>query len=334
MKRLILLVVFTAALSTLFAQTADSLQALARTQLQQGAFYKACQTLAIAVKSNPDNIDLLKDQLFANILNRDFATSLELGKALVQKPGADAQCYQLYGSVYKELAEYKEGDKVYREALKKFPESGILYSEYGDLLSQSGNKTEAIAILEKGIKTDVNTSGNYFYAAKYYIANGNLLLGLLYGEIFVNLESYSQHTSEMKFLLYTGYQDLLKPKALDKTANGKEFVNMVAAIMKKNVPAHTDSVSISNIIDLRWKFILDWAAAGNIKQYPFRLFDLHKQLVDGKMFDAYNQWLFGTSANDDAYQNWQAAHTAEMDRWLTLLHNVVFKIPPGQYYGK
>jgi hypothetical protein len=188
-------------------------------------------------------------------------------------------------------------------------------------------------VWERGIQADVNNNGNYYHACKYYVATGNLLQGLLYGEIFVNIESYTDRTAEIKELLFKAYKKLLADPMLKKAPAAKGFIGAVTQTLRKNAPQHTDTVSIESITELRWKFIIDWFNTGNAKQYPYRLFDLHKQLVDYKLFDAYNQWLFGAAADADKYQQWQAEHTDQMNQWMNMLHNIVFKIPVGQYYG-
>src|SRR5207344_2726491 len=105
-------------------------------------------------------------------------------------------------------AEYKECDKMYREGLVKFPNSGVLYSEYGDLLTTTQSTDAAITYWEKGIKADPNYSSNYYFAAKYYAQKGNVIWGLLYSEIFVNIESFTKRTEEIKSILFGGYQKL------------------------------------------------------------------------------------------------------------------------------
>jgi len=223
---------------------------------------------------------------------------------------------------------------MYREAVKKFPTSGELFSEYGDLLSQNNDASGAISAWEKGIQADVNNNGNYYYACKYYVNKDNLLKGLLYGEVFVNIESYTPRTEEIKKVLLQGYKKLLTGNALKKNVSvGKGFTGTVAGILLKNITDKIDSVSVEYLTALRWRFILDWVTTGNAKQFPYRLFDLHKQLVDYKIFDAYNQWLFGNADDTDKYQEWQTTHADQLAQWMQMLHSIVFKIPTVQYYA-
>ena len=71
-------------------------------------------------------------------------------------------------------------------------------------------------IWEKGIEIDPNYSGNYYNAAQYYFFTQDKVWGLVYGEIFVNLESYSKRTAEMKDLLLEGYKKLFTDSATCK----------------------------------------------------------------------------------------------------------------------
>jgi tetratricopeptide (TPR) repeat protein len=333
MKKYLLFVIAFVTCHTLFAQTADDLQKLARRQAMNEQYDSAYQTLIMALKQKPNDLGLLKDQVMVCFAKRDFENGLQIGMALVQRPDADEQCYQALGYIYKSLAEYKEGAKMYRQALDKFPTSGVLYSEYGDLLWLDNSPKDAIGAWEKGIQQDVNSYGNYYYASKYYLATNNLLWGLLYGEIFVNIESYTPRTDEMKQLLYDGYKKLFTGNALEKAnANSKGMAKAVSDVLLKDAePLGNDT--IAGITSIREKFIPDWVNSGNAKNYPFRLFDLHRQLVEAKTFAAYNEWLFGDASNASRYAQWTKNHAAEMQQWQQLLHNVVFKIPAGQYYS-
>ena len=81
-------------------------------------------------------------------------------------------------------------------------------------------------------------------------------------------------------------------------------------------------------IDYVW---LDWYET-NASKYPHRLFDYHQQLLREGMFDAYNQWLFGTVENLTAYDSWTRSHADEYKGFVAFQKTRVFRVPPGQYY--
>ena len=63
-----------------------------------------------------------------------------------------------------------------------------------------------------------------------------------------------------------------------------------------------------------------------------RLFDYQRQLLNGGMYDAYNEWLFGTAENLPAFQAWCNTHSDEYSRFVNFQKGRVFKLPEGQYY--
>jgi hypothetical protein len=82
---------------------------------------------------------------------------------------------------------------------------------------------------------------------------------------------------------------------------------------------------------IRTRFILDWFQ-NHASKYPFRLFDYHQQLIREGMFEAYNQWLFGTVENLPAYDNWTKTHAEAYTKFTNFQRGRIFKMPAGQYY--
>jgi tetratricopeptide (TPR) repeat protein len=323
-------------LNTGFAQDTDvaTLHETARSLMRQGDFENALQVLNKALLQQPDDIDLLKDQAFVLYLKRDFAGSIDSCKKILARPDADVQTYQILGLSYKAIAEYKESDKMYKEALKKFPKSAVLYAEYGELLLENKNDDAAIKQWEKGIAADPNYSSNYYYAAKYYAQKGNVLWGLLYAEIFVNIESLSKRTTEIKDLLYGGYKKLFTaPESLSKAKqSGTAFEKAVATNLLKLSNLMNTDVTPEALTQLRTRFILNWFN-GPSRQYPFRLFEQQRTMLQEGYFDAYNQWLVGASADTQKYQQWTLDHSDEVKAFQQFQRNVLFKIPADQYYS-
>jgi hypothetical protein len=73
--------------------------------------------------------------------------------------------------------------------------------------------------------------------------------------------------------------------------------------MSKQSSLINKGVTTETLTMIRARFILDWYE-NNASRYPFKLFDFHRQLLQEGMFDAYNQWLFGTTENLAVYDNW------------------------------
>jgi len=315
-------------------QTVETIRKQASAAAQKQDFDGAIQILEQGLQQYPDNFDILKDESYIAFIGRDYKHALQIGKPLTQRDDADVQSYQILGLIYKAIANYKDADKMYKEGLKKFPKSGVLYSEYGDMLTQYDNKKGAITQWEKGIAADANYTSNYYFAAKYYADANNIFWSSIYSEIFVNMESLTKRTDEIKALLLTDYKKLLADKSglENLKGNGSDFEKAVAASMLQSIETESGDVSPEMITAFRARFLLDWANT-NANSYPYRLFDFHLQLLRDGMFDAYNQWLFGPVINKNKYDNWVYTHDDEMKNFTQFQKNVLFKMPAEQYYG-
>ncbi len=340
-----LFIVFLFVSSFCFAQETQDAAALhetSKTFLQQGDFDNAILVLTKALQMQPNDLQITKDLLFAYYLKRDFAKAMEIGKPLVERADADAQSFQMLGLTYKAIAEDDEAEKLYKAGLKKFPNEGVLYSEYGELLSNKKNEL-AIKLWEKGIESDPNYSGNYFFLTKQYALNGNNIWSILYGEMFLNMESFTARSTEIKNLLLTQYKKffvstyvppkLTAKKNADKRAEKKfvQFTTAVAETLNKQQSQTSSGINPETLTVIRTRFILDWYNTYG-QNFPFRLFDHQRQLLQEGMFEAYNFWLFGPAANIRTYQTWQQYHQEELNTFLTFIRSKVFKIPEGQAY--
>lgn len=315
-------------------QDSKSLQETAKGFVRQGDYPNAIMILNRALQKDAANLDLQKDLAFAYYLQRDYAHAMGVAKPITEREDADIQSYQILGMIYKALEERKDCEKMYRAALKRYPTSGVLYSEYGEMLWSKKDYKEAIRQWEQGIQADPNHSGNYYNAAKYYYFTQDKVWSLIYGEIFVNIESYSKRTPEIKTLLLDSYKKLFTDASLSKNQDVKnEFVKSFLDIMQtqSNYMA-TNGVTPETLSAIRTKFVVEWFAR-NAKSYPFRLFDYQQQLLKAGTFEAYNQWIFGAAANLAGYDNWTKAHVEEASQFNNFQKNRVFKLPAtGQYY--
>ena len=320
-------------LTTSIAQDVKTLHETAKTYLRDGDYQNAIIVLNRALDVEPNNIELLKDLLFANYLKRDFAKAIEIGKPLIDREDADLRTFQLLGLVYKQIADFKECEKMYKKGIRKFPAAGVLYSEYGELLAAK-DTDNAIKQWEKGVEADVNYSTNYYYVAKYYANTGELLWSMLYAEIFLNLESYTTKSNEIKVLLLDQYKKFYASN--DQKDNffaikTNAFTNNVARAMIKQQGQATLGITPETLTALRTRFILDWYDKYADK-FSFRLFDHQRQLLQEGYFESYNQWLFGAATNNEGYQKWQKDHAEEMTGFLNFIRQRIYKMPLGQQY--
>ena len=199
-KALFLLLSFSITIAAFSQDDVKTMHETAKTFMRSGDFDNAIIVLNRALQKDTKSLEMQKDLVMCYYLKRDYTKALEGVEVLLERDDADVITYQIAGNVYKALEEVRDCEKMYKKAIKKFPKSGPLYSEYGELLWAAKNYS-AIDQWEKGIQTDPAYSGNYYNAALYYFFTKDKVWSLVYGEIFVNMESLSERGAAMKNLL-------------------------------------------------------------------------------------------------------------------------------------
>ena len=320
---------------TVVAQPEDpkTMHQTARSFMMSGDFDNAILVLNRALQQDKNNLDMQKDLVQCYYFKKDYAKAIEGVKVLTDRDDADVMTFQIAGNVYKAVEEIKECEKVYKKGLKKFPRSGPLFSEYGELLWAKEDYT-AIEQWEKGIEVDPGYGGNYYNAAVFYFYTKEKVWSLIYGEIFVNMESLSERGASMKQLLLQGYKEKLFAEAdmlKGEEKNKSEFSRNYITTMSKQSSLATKGITTETLIMIRARFILDWYAS-HATRFPFKLFDFQRQLLQEGMFEAYNHWLFGPVENLPAYENWTKTHNEEYAAFINFQKTRVFRMPSGQYY--
>ncbi len=330
MKKLSIAFILLLSISVTRAQTPKELHETAKTFMRQGDHANAVLVLNRALQQEPQNTAMSKDLALCYYFQRDNARAMETINPLLDRAEADDQCFQIAGMIYKQADNKKDAEKMYKKGLKKFPESGPLYNELGELLWEQKNY-EAIKQWEKGIETDPSYPKNYYNAAKYYYLTTDKIWSLIYGEIFINMEPLSSRAPEIKQLLLDGYKKLFSDANLELAYKDKNpFAKKFLKSMNAQTSVAASGINAETLSMIRTRFVLDWFNEN--ESYPFKLFGYQQQLLKEGLFEAYNQWVFGSSQNLSAYQSWVTTHSDEYNAFLNFQKGRIFKVPAKEYY--
>lgn len=333
MKKSLFAVIFCMLAIAVFAQDdeVEKLHENAKAFMQQGDYANASLILVRALKLNPDNIKIAKDLAFDYYLQKENQKAIDVIKPFLEENRSDDQSFQIAGMIYRAMGELKEADKVYKKGIKLFPKSGPVYNDYGELL-WAFKDISAITYWEKGIQQDPSYANNYYNAAKYYSNTQDKVWSLIYGEIFINLDSYTSRAAEIKNVLLDGYKKLFAEIDVVGDTKGKnKFEIAFLSTMGKQNSVVTYGIDAESLVMVRTRFILDWNK-DYAKKFPLMLFQLQEDLLVKGLFPAYNQWIFGAAQNLPDYQNWIKSHSAEYDAFDQFQKDKVFKMPSDQYY--
>lgn len=317
------------------AQDAQELHENGVKLMSQGDYDNAVLVLTRACEKAPEVTLYAKDLAYVYFLKSDAGNAQRIVSKLLDKDDADDRVYLLSGNIQQMAGDYKEAEKQFKKGLKKFENSGLLYNALGELL---WNRQDYAAVnqWEKGIEKDPAYPGNYYNASKYYYltaSSEDKMWAVIYGELFVNLESFSQRTIEAKTFILEAYKKMFIDKDLFSPGKKQPFSLAYTSLMGKHQGITALGINTNSLLSLRTRFILDWynTHAGN---FPFRLFELHRQLLREGMFEAYHQWLFESVINVASFDNWTRTHADEYAAFNRFRQNKIFKTAAGQYYKR
>jgi Tfp pilus assembly protein PilF len=316
-------------------QTASQMRETAMAFQRQGDYGNAVIVLNRAIEQAPGSMELLTDLAYVYYLQRDFGKAIDIIKPLTEQDDAEIRTYQIAGNIYRAIAEISACERMYRRALKKYPDSGPLNAEYGEMLQARRDGAAAVAQWEKGIQLDPSYPVNYYHAARYYFSNGEMLRSLIYGEIFLNMDTYSGRSAEVKELLLEAYKNFYANPTGPKLSNLRKrtpFEEAFKAALLAQSPVASMGIDVNRLIMIRTRFVLQWFNAAG-ETFPHRMIDQQRQLLREGLFEAYNQWLFGAASNAVEYQMWAGTHAEDIAAFSRFQQNRVFRMPAGQYYG-
>jgi tetratricopeptide (TPR) repeat protein len=335
MKKIFFIAVFFCAYSICNAQTnADkALEKLTTAILleDRGEYKEALTLILAAEKLDNKNIDITYEKAYCYYIQGDYKNAIIVLERIVSNPKATDQYYQLLGNSYDNEFKHDKAISVYKNGLAKNEKSGILYAEIGKVYLGKKDAIRALNYFEKGIQVDPYYASNYYNAAKLFCASDNKIWGLLYGEIFMNMERGSKRTLEMSKLLFDTYKQGFiftpnKPVAVnftqeelkDNLKHDSDLPYTYANRLEKILLAASngyDAINIATLTSIRQN-VLNKYVEMYTKRYPNILFAYQQQMNTAKVFEAYNYWLFN-QGNESEMKTWADAHKEEFALFLT-----------------
>ncbi len=322
---------------TLFAQS-DKEKAQAKLRegielMDDGKYEESIKALEEGQKLDPDLLDFPYEMAYAHYLQKDYKTAIRFLEKLTSRKDVIPAVFQLLGNSYDYLEQPDKALDVYDAGLRKFPNSGLLHLEKGNVYWIKKDYAKALPFYEKGIEVDPRFPSNYYRAARIYCASSNEIWGMLYGEIFMNLERNSKRTAEISELLFDTYKKEIKfTSDTSMTVSFCQQMTMdVSALKDPNKiklpycfiyePTLLLALDMEKKIDLaslnrtRTRFLEAYFKQGFNKTYPNVLFDYQQKIKDAGHFDAYNTWLL-QMGDQEAFEKWRGDNESKWEDFI------------------
>lgn len=319
-------------------QDAADLANQARTYINQFDYANAIMVFNQAIQLAPKNLMYRRELAHAYYLQGDMLRGKKMIVPLLKSDEADEETFLVAGQIYSRMKRLDEAKSALKKGIDKFPTSGILYASKGELFTSMKRYKDAVEVWEKGIKNAPSYHLNYFNLCKAYFLAKKYVWAIIYGETYVNLESFSSRTEEVKKIVFESYKFLiaeLNNMALNgkvnKYANANSFEESILQVFDGLRNIVTGGIDVDNITMLRTRFLLTWNKK-HAKKFPFELFDFQQRTLQKGFYTCYNHWLFGRLSNEKNYKTWTQQHATTMNQFDTYFRNKKLKPRLNQYY--
>jgi tetratricopeptide (TPR) repeat protein len=178
--------------------------------MDQGLYKDAIRFLEQCRKLDQNNYFFPYEMGYAYYELKNYNKTRELLEPLILRKDINEMVFQLLGNTYDMLGKKEKAIQTYRSGIKRFPQSGRLYVELGILEFNRKNISDALYYFEKGIKAEPDYPSSYFHSAQIYLRSDLKVWGLIYGEMFMNLERTTDRNQEMSRYIGATYYNQIE----------------------------------------------------------------------------------------------------------------------------
>ena len=260
--------------------------------------------------------------------NKDYTKAKNILEPLVDRKDDFGLVYQLLGNVYDDLGNADLAIATYEKGLKQFPNTAEIYLELGITQLKKKEYNKALEYFEKGIEVNPMYPSNYYRAAKVFCSSSEAVWGMIYGEIFLNLERNTERTSEISKLLYNTYRKDIRLS--QDSGFSVKFSTTVSLFPDKNkLPfakgfyeptimlslLNEKAIDINSLSRMRKKFVDLYIQTGNYQKYPNALFDYQYKVLKAGHIESYNRWVLA-EGDKGAIDEWMKTNKVNWDKFI------------------
>lgn len=332
MKKLLLIAFFTISISS-FSQRNEIAWNKAKDAIKlmdNGKIDESIELLKECEKIDSKDYTYPYEIAYAYLLKKDYESAITTLDSTKKYKNVTSEVYQLSGNCYSYWGKPDLAIKEYEAGMKKFPKNGNLHLEKGNIFLQQEKYNEAIENYENGIKADPLYPSNYYRLAQLYLDSSDKLSGLIYGEIFMNLERNSKRTKEMSELLFKTYKkyiqfngdetkiDFCDVIITEKHLKSKELLMPFCGVFGSHFILATigqKEINLKSLSEIRISFINNYYSKEDYKKYPNVLLQYHKQMLDKNYFDSYNRYIFQMGSQNE-FSEWKNSNANDYDKFV------------------
>lgn len=290
---------------------------------------------------------------YANYKKGNYSETISILEKIVKEENAHFEYYRLLGNSYDLSGQTDKAIEYYEKGISKFPQkAGRFYAESG--AAEYGRKEydKAISYWEKGIKAEPYYASNYYKLFNIFSMTDENIWTIFYGELFMNLEMNTARTEEISKLLYDTYQKTYVAKNETEgefffTKNTTVYIDPNEKVTDKNMfnfeltylaayatgGGFPKGITIQSLYEAKKNLHFFWAQKEFGKEYPNKLMDLERKMIDDNVFEAYVYWLL-SQGNIEEFRSWNDKNNDKFEAFAAWVKQNEIDLKPEYKYSR
>ncbi len=307
-------------------------------------------------KKYPDNYLVQYERAYDLYMLQRYDEVIALQKFFLKNKSATERTYQLIGNAYDLSGNRKQAEKTYKKGLKRFPDSGSLYLELGNLCMSDNEYQKALAYYNDGILAQPNFASNYYRASfLYFGSEAGKVWGLVYAEAAILLAPSNEERHEemanmiidcLKESIHFDYGSesslsvkLVPARDIQFDAKTSEaYVSFPgiyeAALIRPLTKLFSEKkpfdCSIAQLIDIRKGAVeAYYSVTDGLYGDSMYLLEFQRKVIEAGHWDAYNYYLFMMSYPDE-FDQWYDTNSEKLDAFIEWYNQAPFTLGDGR----
>lgn len=345
MKKILLLLVLSvisvSSLAQVFSEEENERIDLALTYSDNGREDEAIAIYDELIKKHPDVSGLKFEKAYCYYQKQDYKNAYKTLKPTLSAPDANPQYFAVAGNAQDMMGKPKDALKTYQAGLEKFPDSGYLHLETGNVLIGLGYTAQGVGYYEHGIEVDPGFASNYYRAAQYLFSDYPIK-SIIYAETH-NLiyDPNGPRWPEVSKLLYDAYNEnihfeadtvrttfsrdrtiTIDKKDVESGASPTSLLEQMSRIarelsfsdaMNESVDAEAlkaagGQLTLAELTAIRRRF-LEHFEAKEQDRYP--VFAVQRKVLDAGHWEAYNMFML-REGRPEEFKAWLQDHESDL----------------------
>lgn len=324
--------------------------------VDEGQSLAALMDFELLAAKYPGDYVVQYERLYCLYQLQRFDDVIKYRKTVLDNKDASDISYQIIGNAYDCTGNRKLAIKTYKDGLKRFPKSGLLNLELGNVALLEEDYDTALKYYNSGIIAQPDFASSYYRAASLYLMSKNMKVwGLVYGESAILLApKAADRRKDMAQMIvdclkksinlsYEG-EGMLHVSLVPSGATALSVIDNKAyqtfpgiyeiAIAKQLIETYSKkeefTCDIPQLISIRKGLVeIYFSDFHNLYGDSMYLLEFQKQVIDAGHWEAYNYYIFGPHFPEE-YGTYISTHRREFEAFAKWYNKSPYSLGDGR----